>query len=157
MPIPDSGSLTLLMQEVVALEELVNVELDDPSYDSIEKLRVYEWRPQTIQLPAIYNWTGATSPYERRTVAHGRDELSLLIRVVVRHTDSAVEMRRLTSYIDALRHVVDRELAHGQPLGGYPQKADRTGMRLIEDKFNQVVALGAEFPISVSMDRVVVD
>lgn len=144
-------NLKVVMDEVVALAEEVRDEIEAQGH---KRLRVYRWRPNRIELPAIYHWLApGGSPGEKHTVAHRRDTLNLLQRVAVRHTDVNEEMAQLETYSDIAVDLLDRRLDSHAPLGGH--RANRQSMATVLDTFNDVDVLCMEYVINAEFDRVI--
>lgn len=149
MPIATPGSLASFMNALVALEQSAAAQiLSESSID----MRVYRWRPNTIELPALWNWMGP-SPYEQRDLSRFRDTLTILTRVGVRHTDVDEEMAQLELIADGFREVADPALASWRPLSGSATATIRRGMGMAVDRFNDVPVLCIEFSIEARMDR----
>lgn len=143
MALGKPGSLRLFMDALVAVEETVHPDL-----------RVYRWRPRTIELPAIYNWV-PDAPFEQRDLTRFRDTLTVLSRVAVRHSDVDDEMVKVEEYADAFRERLDAEFHQNQPLEGAATRVIRTGMGTVLDTFNEIDVLCVEFRSQAQLDRLI--
>lgn len=140
-----TGSLQVIMNNLVDLERRVSESVND-------ELRVYMWRPRQPDLPCVWNWI-AGAPFEQRDLGRHRDNLLINSYISIRHTDEQQEMDTLMRYVDAFRDVVDRELFAQRPLGG--QRAMRSGLSMMEERFNDVPTLSVQLPIVVQVDRMI--
>lgn len=141
-----TGSLTLLMDELVGLEETVH-----------EDLAVYRWRPRSPDLEGGMIWNDlGQSPFNVMDVRRWRDTINLIVSVGIRHTDVDEEMNRLEVYADAFRDVVDDALWNSQPLNNTTKRAHRTGMRMKQEQFNNIPVLALEFQFEMWLDRQIV-
>lgn len=134
-----TGSLAVLMTNLVALEEHVN-----------DGVRVFKWRPRVPDPPCIWNWLDM-SPWEQRDTGRQRDTFRVIAVLAIRHTDSQIEMDQLTGYIDDFRDVVDRALYTHAPLGA--KFGRRLGVRMAVQQFGENQYLSAEFPMEFQLDR----
>lgn len=125
------------------------VDLEKEVHDD---LRVYMWRPRQPDLPCIWNWL-PNSTFEQRDLGRHRDNLSIHAYISIRHSDEQEEMDRLMLYTDAFRDTVDPALFAQRPLGG--QRAMRSGLALMEERFNDVPTLTVQLPIAVQVDRMI--
>jgi hypothetical protein len=139
-----TGSLTKLMDEVVALEENVH---DD--------LRVYRWRPYTADAPCIWNWlTG--SPFTVKTNITWRDDVNLVAVIALNHVEVEQDMSLVEEYVDAFRDVVDDALWQNQPLNNTAKRAQRTSMNMAAVELNGIPLLCVELPLTFQLDRLIV-
>lgn len=148
MPIDPHSSLKAVMDALVPIEQSVGADLSFPIY-------VYRWRPDGIpDFPAIYNWLGP-SPFDRRTVAHGRDTLIVNARVAIRWADAQTRADQLEILVDEFRNKVDPALERSAPLGDLVREAHRQGMSNVADDFNEVPVIAVQFPLEFKLDRIV--
>jgi hypothetical protein len=134
-----TGSLAALIQELVEIEKTV-----DP------RLRVYDWQPIEPDLPAIFNWL-APSTFEIRDQMRWRDNVSIIVRIGVWHSDD--DMYQLVEFADAFRDVMDDAVYNFRPVGSKAIWAERNGMNMAQLEFNGAPALGIEFPMTFRLDR----
>ena len=145
MPIPSSGSLSTLMDNLVALEQQVKAE------PGCNKIRVYRWQPNVPELPALWNALGP-SPLEQKDSSTWRDTIQILVRLGIALTDTDEQMAKLERYTDAVRDVIDTHLAQpGANLG--VRLVKRTGMRPLPMVFNEIRVQGFEFLLQCELDR----
>lgn len=143
-----------------AVDALVAVERDCiAAAGELEPLRLYRWQPSSIpDLPALWNWIDPSASRALDT-ATWADDLALLVRLALRHTDSDDDMRKLEIYGDAVTEVMDRAFMHGHPGGGPAgiQWANRTGMRMAQYAIDDISMLGLEFPVTIHLQRRLLD
>ena len=128
------------------------VELEESVHDD---LVVYRWRPLNIQTPAVYNWIPG-GPHTQFAVDTEKDMITVLARIAIQHSDSDQEMAMIESYAASFINRIDPALKRIRPLRTQPVKrAWRANFRLVEDRFNDIPYLAAEFPIEIEMMRTV--
>jgi hypothetical protein len=142
----DQGSFQVFIDELVAFEETLSSEL-----------RVYRWRPSTVDVSrggAVYNWLHP-SPFEWRDVSNvrARDSLNLVARIAVRYTDDQETMRRLEGYVDLFRDKADGAFRQLRPIGSQAKWVERVAFQPVVDTFNEVDYLAFEFQLMAWLDR----
>jgi hypothetical protein len=159
--IPVPGSLRALMDEVVLLEQRAADALaaSGEVLATGDLVRVYRWQPYSMQVPAFFNWI-ATAPFEQRDQIRYRDNVQLLVRCAIAHTDTDQDMGDIEVLADYMRDVLDREfnlqrsdLHPGGPLNGVVTRAYRQGMRTAVWTIGGAQLLGMEFPCMFWLDR----
>jgi hypothetical protein len=121
---------------------------------------VYRWRPNAPQLEngvcIIYNQVGET-PHRHADIYHEQDDLTILARVGVRHSDVPDEMAMVETFATAFIQKMDPALKRIHPLGtAKVLKASRPSFRMLEDEFNDIPVLAIEFPLVFTIHRLVV-
>lgn len=143
-----TGSIRRVMEELVALEESVHPDL-----------RVYMWRENTVQLPALWNVLGP-SPFQMMDLSRGRDSLLIVASIGLPQSDIFWQST-LCDYADAFRNVIDQAFWQSRgipgnrgPLNGTATKAIRQSMSgPTVDSFNGIDAHVIQFPLTLDLDR----
>jgi hypothetical protein len=125
--------------------------------DISERLVVYRWRPVTPQLEtgrgALYHMVDET-PHTPYDIYHEQDDLRILARIGIRHSDVDDEMALLEVFTSAYLNKMDPQLKRIRPLGvPAVKKAWRPTMRMLEDEFNGIPVLAMEFPLIFTIHR----
>ena len=135
------------MDKLIALEKTVS---DD--------LRVYRYQPAELpDLPAIWNWVGGGT-FSIVDQMRWRDQVEILVRLGLQHTDVDQDMEKIETYTDDFREVIDDALYNIKvgPLQGAAVRGSRTAFRNIGIAFNDIPVLCMEFPITFDIDRRIV-
>jgi hypothetical protein len=139
------GSLASFITALTTLEATI-----DPGV-----LRVYPWRPPTIEAPAIYNWV-LPSQSDIPATQIVRDTMNLSVRVVMPSSaDLTEELAAMVKYFDLVRDVIDADLvqpAHSV-LRGACHNARRTSSRTLTDVFNNIPYMVLELVIAAEFRR----
>lgn len=154
MSMPTPGSLKALMDALVPLEQVAATAIGT-QLTTGSQVRVYRWQPRSVQVPAIFNWI-ATAPFEQRDQVRYRDNVQVLARCAIAHTDSDEEMADIEVLADVLRDIIDTEFNKQQPnppLGGTVTRALRQGMRTAVWDIGGAQLLGMELPLLFWLDR----
>lgn len=125
-----------------------------------ERLIVYRWRPNQIQLESgkgsLYHSIGET-PHTPADIYHDQDDLLITARIGMRHSDVEDEMALLEVLVSEYITRIDPALKRIRPLGTVSVKrAWRTSMRMLEDEFNGIPVLAVEFPLTFTIHRMIV-
>lgn len=144
-----TGSIKVLMNELVALEKQVSPDLMS-----------YRWQPNVAELPAIWNWV-MPSPLEQKDQFRWRDEINIVAHVGIKHSDNETEMEALEEYADLFRDRIDQAFALGKmiqgykgPLNGAATKATRQNMiGPISIDMNGIPVLAFQFMLVFELDR----
>lgn len=139
--IEKTDSIYEVLAHLVALENKIDPEI-----------RVYMFRPDVPNVPCIWNELQSSS-FEIIDQSRWRDTLSVVVTLVVQHSDVNIEQMKLLKYVDNFRRVVDLGLYGKLPLGA--TRAKRLGMQNSYPSFSGVSYLGMEFALQIEVDRFV--
>lgn len=125
-----------------------------------ERLIVYRWRPNALQLEngkgSLYHTLGET-PHTPADIYHEEDNLVINARLAVKKTDVPDEMGLLEVLASEYISRIDPALKRIRPLGAFQiKKAWRVSMRMVNDEFDGVDPLILEFPLVFTIHRQVI-
>lgn len=151
--LPNGYSLAYLIEQLVALEQRVAAQA---ATDHGMTVRVYPWRPPTIEPPAIYNWLSPSTAEFRDTTSHSREQtFNIAARCAVPNTDSDEQMSRLAKLGDTFREVVEAAIVLPQPLNDAAKWIDLPTVAMVPDEFAGQPYLALEFAVSARQKRMV--
>jgi hypothetical protein len=148
------GSLKSLMDGLVAVQATLP---QAPAIaDLPEFLALYRWKPNSGDLPALYNWL-LPSTNEMRDTARVRDSIFISTRIVTAYADSEDQMAFVEAAADAYRALIDPTFWNGSapPLGfkTYATWGIRTSMNSVSDQLGEVPCFGIEIVQNFWLDH----
>lgn len=145
------ASLAILMDEITVCHERF---ADFSEAQGMVRPIVSRWRPDEVDVPAIYNVLN-DSPFQDKDTHQVLDWINLGTRVVVAFGLHGSESGMLEKYFDCYRQIVDPEILrpNARPFSGAAIWANRLTTHSIIDTFGSTRYPGIQFNMRCRLDR----